>query len=175
MAKDPVDIGAAIRKLRESCSLTQVELANELGIAPGSVYRYEAGTSRPNLGVLHNLWNFALKHNAPYAASDFSDALASLAGTPITFEDDTLERQRAIDASTAALRPHEQHLAMAFVQMLKGGADETVMKVIKVILEPWMGIANEELTKQRQKDAVVERQHAESKETQRRARKHPRK
>ena len=147
MSREPVDVAAAIRKLRQTCSLTQVQLAIELGIAPGSVYRYEAGTSRPNLGVLHNLWNFALKHNAPYAASEFSEALTDLAGTPFTFEQDTREQQKLVDASMARLRPHEQHIVIALIQMLRTGNDDTALRVIKAALDPWMGTANEELKK----------------------------
>ncbi len=41
-----------IRELRESAGLTQLELANELGVTPSAVYSWERGRNEPRASQL---------------------------------------------------------------------------------------------------------------------------
>jgi len=52
---DADNLGTAIRKYRQKAGLTQAQLAIALGLAPTSIYRYEAGVSMPDVGALQKL------------------------------------------------------------------------------------------------------------------------
>jgi len=144
--RQPDDFSGAIRKLRRERSLTQVQLANALGIAPTSVYRWEAGSSVPDMPMLVSLWHFALESGSA-AATVFSDALTELAGPlkPL-FETSSRARQSVIDKTAQTLEPEQQILVMAFIEMVRRGADPVSEKVMRLLLEPWLGSAVEQLT-----------------------------
>jgi transcriptional regulator with XRE-family HTH domain len=137
----PTDLAAIIKRLRRDLSLTQVQLANELGIAPSSVYRYEAGASNPTSEVLEKLWALASKGSLPYS-NDLARALHRKTSGPYGSQQTDL----AQTVSVAGLHPHERLLVVAFIKMLRTGRDETADRVIKLLLEPWMKEAERELT-----------------------------
>jgi DNA-binding transcriptional regulator YiaG len=62
------ELALAIRELRQSLSLTQVQLAAALGITPTSVYRYEAGSSFPDVNTLASFWQ--IRYRQKVAGSD---------------------------------------------------------------------------------------------------------
>jgi transcriptional regulator with XRE-family HTH domain len=45
----------AIKDLRRSAGLTQLELANRLGVTPGTVYKWERGSNEPTATNLRDL------------------------------------------------------------------------------------------------------------------------
>lgn len=47
-----------IRELREAAGLTQLQLANALGITPGAVYSWERGRNEPKASQLRALARF---------------------------------------------------------------------------------------------------------------------
>ena len=143
-SRTQTDIAAILQRLRRDLSLTQVKLANALGIAPSSVYRYEAGGSDPTRAVLEKARDLALKNGLPYA-----DDLARILGEKAGGRSDLKEQFNQQTVSLAGLHPHERLLVAAFVKMLRTGRDETADKVIKVVLEPWMAEVEEELVKPR--------------------------
>lgn len=52
-----------IRELRESAGLTQLELANKLGVTPSAVYSWERGRNEPRasqLRVMARLFNVSM-------------------------------------------------------------------------------------------------------------------
>jgi len=44
-----------IREARQATGLTQRELAEKLGVAPGTIVRYETGAGFPKTGILFTL------------------------------------------------------------------------------------------------------------------------
>src|SRR3978361_557252 len=58
MPEQQLDIPSLIKRIRQIAGLTQVELANGLGVAPTSIHRYEAGASNPSPAILRDLLAF---------------------------------------------------------------------------------------------------------------------
>lgn len=48
-------IGQQVRKLRQQCNLSQVELASQLGVSVRTIKNWEGDISDPNLGCLYRL------------------------------------------------------------------------------------------------------------------------
>ncbi|MFZ0592890.1 MAG: helix-turn-helix transcriptional regulator [Bryobacteraceae bacterium] len=138
--------------MREDCSMTQVDLANALGIAPASVYRYESGTSTPNADVLYRLSRFAMERDVRYA-HDFHQALSQRTQglAPFAYDEELLERQNVVDRATAALRADQQLIVLALVKMLRENEDKTAERVLNLVLEPWIAQAKAEMDADREK------------------------
>jgi DNA-binding XRE family transcriptional regulator len=49
---------ATLRELREGRLLTQVQLANELGTTPGTIYRIESGRTRPRMTLMRTICSY---------------------------------------------------------------------------------------------------------------------
>jgi DNA-binding XRE family transcriptional regulator len=127
----------AIRALRKDCSLTQVDFASALGVAPASVYRWEAGTSNPDFELVIGLWALSAKHRSATATffeeflGDRIDAIKPLfaaAKAPVVV---------ALDSSIADLPPDQHQLVLAFIEMLKNNKDETASQMMHLLLQPW--------------------------------------
>ena len=132
----------AIRALRKDCLLTQVDFASALGVAPASVYRWEAGTSNPDFELVIALWSFAAKHRSATATffeeflGERIDAIKPLfaaAQAPVV---------AALDSAIADLSPDQQQLVFAFVAMLKNNKDPTATQMMRLLLEPWKRTPN---------------------------------
>lgn len=50
-----MEFSRALRKVRKNMGITQVEMANRLGVARASLSRYEAGKQTPDLAFLDRL------------------------------------------------------------------------------------------------------------------------
>jgi DNA-binding XRE family transcriptional regulator len=127
----------AIRALRKDCLLTQVDFASALGVAPASVYRWEAGTSNPDFELVIGLWSLAAKHRSATATffeeflGDRIDAIKPLfaaAKAPVV---------EALDSAIADLSSDQYQLVLAFIEMLKNNKDETATQMMRLLLEPW--------------------------------------
>ena len=134
----------AIRALRKDCLLTQVDFASALGVAPASVYRWEAGTSNPDFELVISLWSLAAKHRSATATffeeflGDRIDAIKPLfaaAQAPVV---------EALESAIADLSPDQQQLVFAFVAMLKNNKDPTATQMMRLLLEPWKRTPNSE-------------------------------
>jgi transcriptional regulator with XRE-family HTH domain len=65
------ELSVSIRELRTTLDVTQVELALKLGVQPSTVYRYEAGISRPPNSTLRKLAILAVGIHRPDLATEF--------------------------------------------------------------------------------------------------------
>ena len=149
MSSKSVDLAAAVKKLREESGLTQVQLANRLGIAPTSVYRYEAGSSAPDLKLVQKLLALAVKLRLPTATKDLSEALSERTAIDLSLQRELDERQGFIDSAMTRLRPHEQVLVMAFIKMLREKKDDVTDRITRALLEPFITAAEEEMSQSR--------------------------
>ena len=62
------DPATALRDLREQAGLTQAELAVYIGVAPSTVYRWEAGQGEPSIGQAKRIAD-VLRGNWPKASN----------------------------------------------------------------------------------------------------------
>src|SRR5581483_11157987 len=145
MSSKSVDLAAAVKKLREESGLTQVQLANRLGIAPTSVYRYEAGSSTPDLKLLQKFLSLAVKLRLPVSTRDLSDALAERTGIDLSLQRELDERQGFIESAVTRLNPHEQVLVLAFIKMLREKKDDVTERITRALLEPFINAAEHEI------------------------------
>jgi len=90
-----MDFGERLAALRRERGLTQVLLAERVGIHNSQLHRYEAGTAQPTLDVLRRL---------AVALSVSADALVFADAAPHTVE----ERLRSAMETTMYLSEHEQ-------------------------------------------------------------------
>ena len=145
MSSKSVDLAAAVKKLREESGLTQVQLANRLGIAPTSVYRYEAGSSTPDLKLLQKFFALAVKLRLPTTTRELSDALSERTGIDLSLQRELNERQGFIESAVTRLKPHEQVLVMVFIKMLREKKDDVTERITRALLEPFINAAEEEM------------------------------
>lgn len=132
----------AIKALRKHCSLTQVEFALTLKVAPASIHRWEAGTSSPEFEMIVSLWSFAVQRGSP-TSRYFADFLVSRTDAikPL-FNAAELPELRAIEKEIAELDIPERQLVLALVNLLKRKSDETAIRGISALLEPWSAARN---------------------------------
>jgi DNA-binding XRE family transcriptional regulator len=142
-------VASAIKKLRDDLDLTQVQLANSLGITPTSIYRYEAEASTPDAATAAMLWNFALQ-NGSSSAIDFSEMLANMIEPLRPFlEAASADQEKLLQSTGIQLKPDDRILVMALIKMLQGPApDQTITKVLSLLLEPWKEQAKAEFAVQ---------------------------
>lgn len=127
----------AIKALRKHCSLTQVDFAVALNVAPASIHRWESGTSSPEFEMIVSLWSFAVEHGSP-TSRYFAEFLVSRTDAikPL-FHAAQLPELRAIEKEIAELGVTERQLVLALVNLLKQKSDETAIRGIRALLEPW--------------------------------------
>lgn len=137
MSESVERISEAIRTLRKHCSMTQVEFAAALHVAPASIHRWEAGTSSPEFEMIVSLWSFAIEHSSA-TSKYFAEFLASRTDAirPL-FDAAQLPAVQALDRQIASLGVDQRQLVLAFIEMLKQNTDETAERVIRLLLEPW--------------------------------------
>jgi DNA-binding XRE family transcriptional regulator len=149
-------LAVAIRELRQSLSLTQVQLAMALGMTPTSIYRYEAGSSFPDVNTLALFWQFSITKESP-AAIAFTAILASAvpALQPVLEASFELDPGGLASATESRLTPQEGLLVMAFMKLLHAPPTDPVAtmarKVSETLLEPWYEQSKKELSQQIQK------------------------
>jgi transcriptional regulator with XRE-family HTH domain len=147
MSEPTFDIAAAIKKLREDCSMSQVDLANALGVAPASVYRYESGTSSPKTETLYKLSKLAVDNNLRYADDFYRALLERTQGiAAVTYDERLDERQKVVDREAASLRADQQLIVLALIKMLRENQDKTAERVLNLLLEPWIAQAKADLS-----------------------------
>lgn len=135
---EPIEsLADAIKALRKHCSLTQVEFAVALNVAPASIHRWEAGTSSPEFEMIVSLWSFAIQHGSP-TSRYFAEFLVSRTDAikPL-FHAAQLPELKAIEKEIAQLDVSERQLVLALVSLLKQRSDETAIRGIRALLEPW--------------------------------------
>jgi DNA-binding XRE family transcriptional regulator len=151
---EPDHLGKAIRKYRRDIGLTQAQLAVALGIAPTSIYRYEAGTSTPDVGALQKLYLHSEHQQNNEAKKLFYDALTDKVGLGLSLgnQGDGASPNggpsgsiRHVIVQGRPLTPREQLLAVALVIMLRNNLNESSDKMMQILLEPWMKAAKDDL------------------------------
>lgn len=70
-----MSIGSRIKERREELEMTQVELAEIVGVSKGSIGNYESGVSAPNEKILYKLFS-ALKCDANFLYQDDMQAFS---------------------------------------------------------------------------------------------------
>ncbi len=152
-SSSPSELGSLIRTFRQRANLTQAQLAVKIGIAPTSIYRYEAGQSTPDVGALQRLFLYADLERDEGAKEVFFDALCEKAGLDRNQFEQSLRAQHWTHEKRGLgdvlvqgkhLTPREQMLTVAFVSMLRNNTDESSDKMLRLLLEPWMKGAKEE-------------------------------
>lgn len=137
MSQQVESLADAIKALRKHCSLTQVDFAVALNVAPASIHRWEAGTSSPEFEMIVSLWSFAVQHGSP-TSRYFAEFLVSRTDAikPL-FNAAQLPELKAIEKEIAELDIAERQLVLALVNLLKRKSDETAIRGIRALLEPW--------------------------------------
>jgi transcriptional regulator with XRE-family HTH domain len=137
MSESDDQISEAIRALRKDLSMTQVEFAGILGVAPASVHRWEAGTSAPDFEMIISLWSLAVEHGSAISIH-FAEFLSGRANAmrPL-FKAAQAPSIQALDDEIASLSPDQNQLAHAFIHMLKHNTDATTEQIVRFLLEPW--------------------------------------
>lgn len=138
LADPDLDTAVAIKRLRKDLSLTQLDLAREVEITPTSVYRYEAGTSVPNIETLSRLCDLAREKASPLVSLQFGRLLWARVGPRDKSEVRDAARGLSISQAQELLAPEQRLLAMAFIKMLRESSDATAERVFAVLLEPWI-------------------------------------
>ncbi|HMF78992.1 MAG TPA: helix-turn-helix transcriptional regulator [Bryobacteraceae bacterium] len=130
-------ISEAIRALRKDCSMTQVEFAAALGVAPASIHRWESGTSSPEFEMIVSLWSFAIERGS-LSSKFFAEFLSSRteAIKPL-FDAAQLPAIKAVDSEVGSLAVDKRQLVLAYIRMLKQNTDQTADRVMRLLLEPW--------------------------------------
>ena len=130
-------ISEAIRALRKDCSMTQVEFAAALSVAPASIHRWESGTSVPEFEMIVSLWSFAVERGSS-TSRDFAEFLSARteAIRPL-FEAAEQPAIKALESEVGMLSIDQRQLVSALIRMLKQNTDETADRVIRFVLEPW--------------------------------------
>jgi transcriptional regulator with XRE-family HTH domain len=148
------ELGSAIRELRRAVGFTQAQLAVAIGIAPTSVYRYEAGMTKPDLRTVQKLFIFADQHQNEVAKKIFRGELEDDGTLVITGTEGSSLKMGIKDTGSSgdsfavgkqALSPRERLLATAFVLMMRNNLDESSEKMMRLLLEPWMKAAKDEV------------------------------
>lgn len=88
-----MSVGSRIKERREALGITQVQLAEMLGVTKGAVGNYESGANSPKAALMYKLFE-ALKCDANYIYQDDMDA-AFLFG--MDAEDLDYEKRLGID------------------------------------------------------------------------------
>jgi DNA-binding XRE family transcriptional regulator len=137
MSEQIESLADAIKTLRKHCSLTQVEFAVALSVAPASIHRWEAGTSSPEFEMIVSLWSFAVQSGSP-TSRYFADFLVSRTDAikPL-FNAAQLPELKAIEKEISELDVAERQLVLALVNLLKRKSDETAIRGIRALLQPW--------------------------------------
>jgi transcriptional regulator with XRE-family HTH domain len=154
MAEGFSEVAQLIKELRREKKLTQVQLANELGLSPATVYRYESG-ARPDQLALLRLLQFAEKVGAGATANAFRNLLPDQTillvnqSQPV-FKGDRLRDNdseaflRTLGRIASKLSGPEKLQLLAFLLLLRGNTDRTVEKILTLMLEPWVERATQE-------------------------------
>lgn len=143
-----------IRRLRRDLKLTQAELAAAIGLAPTSIYRYEAGSSSPSLETIKRLYDLASEKKSG-SADFFAGAL--LGDAPAAHPAADYPRSRRSIASPLSaiavdgqfLSPREQLAVIAFVLMMRNNTSDVTENILRALLDPWMGEARVDLESMR--------------------------
>jgi transcriptional regulator with XRE-family HTH domain len=150
-------LGDAIRDLRRRAGLTQAQLAVAIGLAPTSIYRYEAGLTEPDLRTIQKLFVFADKQQDQIAKGLFKREIQENGDVIITGTEGSAVRLEVkgrppslaqLKVGHQPLTPREQILAIALILMLRNNLDESSEKMMKLLLDPWMKVAKDQFDQQ---------------------------
>lgn len=143
--KMAMDLPDLIRQLRKQASLTQVDLAHELGLTPTSVFRYEAGRSIPSTDTMLRLLELGAKYKFRYQR-ELSERIDKRVNAVRKSAEAWQERHVVIGAKVAAeVSPANQQLVLAFIRFLEHEKDERLLNVAMTLCAPWMEVAMQEL------------------------------
>jgi transcriptional regulator with XRE-family HTH domain len=147
------ELGTVIRDFRRTAGLSQAQLAAGIGIAPTSVYRYEAGMTKPDLRTIQKLYIIADVHGDEEAKRYFLRELEEnsepMFAAVEMLSATSQEASRApslkqVSVGGQVLSPREQLLAIAFILLMRNNVDESTDKMMRLLLEPWMKAAKDE-------------------------------
>jgi transcriptional regulator with XRE-family HTH domain len=147
-----MDLSKAIKRLRLVSGLTQVELASGLGIAPTTIHRYEAGTSRPGPAVLRDLLTLASRSAELEAEQDLlqraleertsgtkqsKEQISSLFDSNRRYSLPPL-RRALLDVNVLVSLSQGEHDILEAVLTLARSKDETAKRVLLALVAPWL-------------------------------------
>jgi len=129
--------------------MTQAQLATALDVAPTSIYRYEAGTSTPDLKTIKLMANYARDQKVAWAHGFFLRLFVGevdfdrlVAGPPFGTLSGGIPAE--IVVSDRPLTPREQLFVIAFVLLLRNNINPVTEDILKVLLDPFMEKARAE-------------------------------
>jgi transcriptional regulator with XRE-family HTH domain len=152
MKESKIDVPNLIKRIRHVTGMTQVELANELGITPTSVYRYEAGTSKPNISVLRGLLAYAAQkpdladergvldeivEKRNRGLSDDKAMYDAYFATPNLRSRLPLQRPFLNVNVLASLSDSEHNILEAALAVYRG-RDAAAKRMLEALLNPWL-------------------------------------
>lgn len=148
MPRPQTDFRVLIKRIREIRKVTQVELANALGITPTSIHRYEAGTSVPALAVVRDLLDYTRKYpelgaeqeallRAIEERVDLSDdAKAYLSGSAPPRTNQMSPPRSLLDVNVLVSLTQAEHDVLEATLALIRGKDRTAQRLLISLLDP---------------------------------------
>lgn len=118
-----MSIGSRIKERREELEMTQVELAEIIGVSKGSIGNYECGVSAPNEKILYRLFS-ALKCDANFLyQDDMQVILGKNEFNIISSEKTMIKKYRSLD--TYGKEAVEKILNVEYSRCLNSDISET--------------------------------------------------
>jgi transcriptional regulator with XRE-family HTH domain len=110
------DIGALIREMRKAAGMSQMKLAEQIGVSYQQVQKYEKGTSQLNIPRLMQI--------------------ADVFGVPVTAFLEETKKSRIAEMSTAysSLNEAEVKLLMLFRRLRRKRVKESFIEILKDIV-----------------------------------------
>jgi transcriptional regulator with XRE-family HTH domain len=144
-------IAEEVRKFRIACGQTQAQFAVTLGLAPTSVYRYEAGTGIPDFPVIKKLLEYAVSKGNGEAQYFFMTLLADRMGLSkgeldVPREIHEFSALRHVRFQGQAISSQEYLYMAALLLYLRSVKDETTSRVLDALLGPWLTKTKDLLT-----------------------------
>jgi transcriptional regulator with XRE-family HTH domain len=141
------EVSSLIKELRREHSLTQVQLANELGLSPATIYRYESG-AKPETAALLALFRFAEKRGPGPVRNALREIVSERVELPNQLD---LVEEHAKDAPftrtltrvTSQFNDREKLRLLAFATFIRENKDVTAERMIEILLSPWIERVNE--------------------------------
>jgi transcriptional regulator with XRE-family HTH domain len=135
------DLIGLVRNLRKSLGLTQVQLAEKLGITATSVHRYESGSSTPGVAILGDLFELACQNPASRDEKQKLETVLAkrlrTKGNKFGLIETASGHRPFLDVNLlASLSASEHDLLEATLGLIRS-RDENAKRILRVILEPW--------------------------------------
>ena len=141
------EVSELIRELRREHKLTQVQLANELGLSPATIYRYESG-AKPETTALLALFRLAEKKGPAAVRNALREIVSERVELPGQLETNDQQStdapfMRTLTRVTEKFNDKERLWLLAFTSFIAENTDLTAEKMMDVLLSPWIDRAQD--------------------------------